>query len=168
MPRRVVIWLIPVLLTAHNAEEGVAFWSYLPRIPALLPAPFAALATRLPYAALGQALIVLTVLVFALAFAVDARADSRKLLWLLLAVEAAIGLNGIAHLLTAMFVFHGYAPGLVTALILNLPFAAYCFTRARRERWLSPAMLGATIPAAFVLHGPVLFAGLWLATVLTR
>jgi hypothetical protein len=161
--RRLVIWIIPALLTVHNAEEAIAFRSYLPRVPGLLPPSLAGLAARLTYAAMVQTLTVLSVLVFVLAFVVDARPGARKLFWLLLAVEAAVGLNGIAHLLSATVVFRGYAPGLVTALLLNVPFAAYCFRRAQREQWVSSTALWATIPAAFVLHGPVLFAGLWLA-----
>lgn len=168
MPRRTVIWLVPILLTVHNAEEAITFRSYLPQIPALLPAPFASLGGRLTYAALLQALVILSALVFVLAFAVHARPRSRNLLWLLLAVEAAIGLNGLAHMLSAALIFHGYVPGLVTALAVNVPFAVYCFTRSQRERWLSPIALRATVPAALVLHGPVLLAGLWLATILSR
>lgn len=159
---------MPILLTLHNVEEGIAFRSYLPKISALLPAPFDSFAARLPYATLVQTLAILSILVFALAFAVDIRPRSRNLLWLLLAVEAAIGLNGIAHMLSAAFMFNGYTPGLITALTLNVPFAVYCFIRSNRERWLSPIALRATLPAALVLHGPVLLGGLWLATTLSQ
>lgn len=168
MNRRAVVWLVPVLLTVHNAEEAIAFRSYLPTLPTLLPAPLASLAARLPYVALLEALIILSALVFVLAFAVDARPRSRSLFWLLMAVEAAIGLNALAHVLSAAFVFRGYGPGIVTALGLDLPFAVYCFIRAYHERWLSPVALCATVPAAFVLHGPVLLAGLWLAMIPSR
>ena len=113
-------------------------------------------------------LIVIATIPFALAFAVDVRPRSRWLLWLLMAVEATMGLNAVAHLFSAVFVFHGYGPGLVTALALNLPFAVYCFIRAQRERWLSPVALRATVPMAVVMHGPVLIAGLWAAATLSR
>ena len=164
MPRRLVVWLVPILLTVHNAEEAIAFRSYLPKVPALLPAPLSTLAARMPYNALLEALVVLSALVFVLAFAVDARPASRTLLWLLLSIEAAVGLNGIAHLLSAALVFRGYGPGLFTAVIVNVPFAVYCFIRSQRERWLTPVALWTTVPAAFVLHGPVLVTALWLAS----
>lgn len=166
--RRRVVWLIPILLTLHNAEEAVAFRRYAPNAQALLPAPFASLETRLSYAALVQALASLSVLAFLLALIVDARPRSRPLLWLLLALEAAVGLNVLAHLASAALLFHGYGPGLVTALSVNAPFAVYCFTRATRERWLGPTALRATVPMAVLLHGPVLLGGLWLATILGR
>ena len=167
MSRRAVVWLVPILLTLHNAEEAIAFRSYLPKTPALLPAPMAAIADRLSYSTMLQVLIILTVLAYVLALAVEVRPHSRHLLWLLLAFQAAMGLNGITHLLSATFLFHGYAPGLVTALTLNVPFAVYCYSRSQREQWLSPTALRATIPAAFVLHGPVLLASLWLVAILT-
>jgi hypothetical protein len=162
--RRAVVWLVPILLTVHNAEEAIAFRSYLPRLSAILPPPFAAMEARLPYSTLLGALVVLSALAFLLAFAVDARPASRTLLWFLLALEVTMGLNGIAHLVGAAFLLRGYAPGLVTGLMINVPFAAYCFTRARRERWLTPRALWTTVPAALVLHGPVLLGGLWLAS----
>ena len=168
MPRRAVIWLIPILLTLHNAEEAIAFKRYLPAAQARLPLPLASLEARLPYAALLPALATLSILAFLLALAVNLRPHSRQLLWLLLALEATMGLNVVAHLVSATFVFHGYAPGLVTALLVNAPFAAYCFWRAKREQWVSPTALRGTMPAAFVLHGPVLIAGLWIAAKLAR
>jgi hypothetical protein len=51
----------------------------------------------------------------------------------------------------------------VTAILVNAPFVMYCFRGAARERWVSSAALWATIPAAVILHGPVLVGALWLA-----
>ena len=157
-----------MLLTLHNAEEAIAFWRYLPRTKALLPPPFAALESNLSYAALVQALGILSVLAFALAIIANARPRSERLLWLMLALQAAIGLNVLAHLTSAAFVFRGYGPGLITAILVNAPFTAYCFLRAKREVWVSPKALRATAPVALILHGPVLLAGLWLAGILSR
>ncbi len=168
MPQRAVVWLIPILLTLHNAEEAIAFRRYLPMARALLPAPFASLDVHLSYAAMLQALATLSVLAFLLALAVSARPQSHRSLWLLLALEMAVAVNVVAHLVSAVFVFHGYAPGLATALLVNAPFAIYCFRRAEREQWVSTTALRATVPAALVLHGPVLLAGLWLAAILNR
>ena len=68
MSRRAVIWLIPVLLALHNAEEAVAFRNYLPRVKALLPSPFATLEAQLSYTALVQALAILSLLAVAFMF----------------------------------------------------------------------------------------------------
>ena len=163
MSRRTVVWLIPIFLTLHNAEEALAFQAYLPRMRTLLPEPLASLEASLSYSTIVGALTVLSAMAFLVTLAAAARPKSQGTLWALLVLEAAVGVNVIAHLLSAVIVFHGYGPGLATALMINAPFVIYCFRRARREQWLSPAALRATVPASLILHGPVLLGGLWVA-----
>lgn len=163
LSRRTAVWLIPVSLALHNAEEALTFRTALPRVRSGLPEPLAVLATRLTYSAVVQALVVLSVLAFVLAAVVVSYPRSRAALWLLLTLEVAIGINVIAHVASATLVFRGYGPGLATALLINGPFVLYCLRRAHRECWLSPMAMRATVPAAIVLHGPVLLGSLWLA-----
>jgi hypothetical protein len=163
LSRRTVVWLVPILLTLHNAEEALAFPAYMRRMRTLLPEPFASLEASLSYSTIIGALTVLSALAFLIALVAAARPKSQGTLWALLVLEAAVGVNVIVHLLSAVIVFHGYGPGLATALMINAPFAIYCFRRAKREQWLSPAALRATIPASLILHGPILLGGLWLA-----
>src|SRR5215208_5236775 len=65
--RRTVLWLIPVLLTVHNAEEAVAFARLRGHWPPFLPASLGPLETRLVLPVLLQALAILSVLAFSLA-----------------------------------------------------------------------------------------------------
>ena len=168
MSRQTIVWLIPILLTLHNAEEAIAFRSYMPRMEALLPEPFASVLTSLSYPTMLLALTGLSALAFIMAFGAAARPHSPRMLWALLALEAAVCVNALAHLLSAAALFHGYGPGLVTAAFINAPFGIYCFRQARREQWLSNTVLLATVPAAFILHGPILLAVLWLAGQVSR
>ena len=161
--RRAVAWLAIALFTLHNAEEALAFRTYLPRIGTLLPEPFAGVAATLSYPVMLVALVVISVLALLVALAAATWPQSPRALWALLTLEAVIALNVIAHVLSAALIFHGYGPGLATALLVNAPFAIYCFRRAQRERWVSTAALLATVPAALVLHGPILMGGLFLA-----
>jgi hypothetical protein len=164
LSRRAVVWLVPILFTLHNAEEALAFRAYMPRMRTLLVEPFASLEASLSYATMVGALVVVSALAFLIALCAAARPESHRALWALLVLEAAVGVNAIAHVFSAVVVFHGYGPGLATALTINAPFAIYCFRRARREQWLSPDALRATIPASLILHGPILLGGLWLAS----
>jgi hypothetical protein len=152
-----------VFFTLHNAEEALAFRMYLPRMGGFLPERFASVAATLSYPMMLVALATVSVLAFLVALAAATWPHSPLALWTLLTLEAVIALNVIAHVLTALLIFHGYGPGLVTALLINAPFAIYCFRRARRERWVSAAALGAVVPAALILHGPILLGGFWLA-----
>jgi len=165
LSRRRIVWLIPILLTLHNAEEAAAFRRYWTDLPVLLPTPIRELAVYVSYQEFLRALLILSLIVFLLALLVDRRPEWWLALWLLLATEAAIGLNAVVHVATAGFVFHGYSPGLVTAVALTGPFAVYCLFRARRDRWISQAAVWALLPAALFLHGPVLIAALWLSTI---
>jgi hypothetical protein len=161
--RRKIAWLALALVLLHNSEEALAFRDSLPRIPALLPEPLSRIAAALSYPTMLLALAVVSVVAAIVAVAVVLRPGSPRASWALLVLEAVMGMNAIAHLASAVFVFGGYAPGLVTAVLLNAPFAIWCFRRARRERWVGTTALMATVPVALVLHGPVLVAGLWLA-----
>jgi hypothetical protein len=134
-----------------------------PRLGILLPESIASVEARLSVPALVQALAILSLLGCLLAASVLLRPQWRGGWWLLLALESAMGINVIAHVVSALFIFRGYAPGLITALVLNAPFAVYCLSRARRERWVSERAWGATFVGGAVLHGPVLLGGLWIA-----
>jgi hypothetical protein len=158
-----VVALAPAFLTLHNAEEAVAFHRMWPRIGTLLPGPFASVEARLSVARMLQALAIVSLLGCLLAAGILVRPQWRRGWWLLLALESAMGINVVAHVASALLIFHGYGPGLVTALLLNAPFAAYCLARARREQWVSEHAWRATFVGGAVLHGPVLLGGLWLA-----
>ena len=109
------------------------------------------------------ALAILSVLAFALATIAALRPQMRAALWLLLALEAAIGINAVAHVASAIVIFHGYGPGLATAVLINVPFAIYVLDRARRDAWVGLRAWRLLPLGGLVLHGPVLLGALWLA-----
>ena len=158
MAPRQVLWLVPTLLAVHNAEEALFFPRYLPLVLARLPAGWQAVAAPLTTGQVWSALAVVTGVAFAVAWWADRRPDSRAALWLLLLIQSAVLLNAIWHAAIAVVLFGGYAPGLVTALLLNLPFSLYLLRRAVREQWLSRPARWALVPGAVLLHGPLLAA----------
>ncbi|MEP6686847.1 MAG: HXXEE domain-containing protein [Gemmatimonadales bacterium] len=161
-PRR-LLWLVPVLLAVHNAEEAIFFPRYIPFVLARLPAGWQALAAPLTTGQVWGALAVVTLAAFAVAGWAHRRPESRTACWLLLVIQSAVLVNVFWHVAVAVILFRGYAPGLVTALLLNLPFSAYLLQRAVTERWVGRPALWALAPGAVLLHGPLL-AGLVLAT----
>jgi hypothetical protein len=161
-PRR-VLWLVPILLAVHNAEEALFFPRYLPFVLARLPAGWQAVAAPLTTGQVWSALAVVTVTAFAVAGWAHLRPESQVARWLLLLIQAAVMVNACWHAAVAIVLFGGYAPGLVTALLLNLPFSLYLFRRVVAEGWVGRAALWALVPGALLLHGPLL-AVLMLAT----
>jgi hypothetical protein len=161
-----VVWAA-ILLTIHNAEEAAALCRIWPRI-AVLPEPFASVVARISVAGMVRAMAVIALLGWLLAAALFLRPQWRNGWWLLLALESAMAINAVTHVMSALFVFHRYGPGLVTALTLNAPFAVYCLARARRERWVGERAWRGALLGGVVLHGPVLLGGLWLVGTLRR
>jgi hypothetical protein len=146
-PRRIALLGVPLLLTLHNAEEALTISRTLPAVAARVPA----LAGALPTAAeMRVALVVATVvpwLVWLLGR--ESRVGMRLLLLLQCIVLVNVAWHGVAAI-----VLRGYAPGLATALALNLPFSTYLLRRALREGWVTRRGLSALLAAALLIHGP--------------
>lgn len=148
--RNSVLVLIAVTLAIHNAEEYIAFPLVLPtlgrQLSGWLPAP----ALQHSMANLHLALILATVLptVF-IVWAIFSR--RHRLLIAALLVEAVLLVNAFAHMLAAVL-RGGYVPGLVTAVLINLPFGLYVFRRAIRERWIRASVAWQLIGVAIALH----------------
>ncbi len=70
---------------------------------------------------------------------------------------AVIGLNALVHLALSV-VFGLYMPGLITAVFLVLPVSVAALARGWRERWVAPGAYWTILPAAILVHGPVLAA----------
>lgn len=158
MSGRRVLWLVPLLLALHNAEEAVFFPRYLPFVLSRLPPGWRAVAGPVTSGQVWLALAIVTAVALGLCAWSQWRPGSRTALWLLLLLQATVLLNVLWHVAAATVLFRGYAPGLVTALLLNLPFSLYLFRLAARERWLGRGALWAIAPAALVVHGPLLSA----------
>src|SRR5215203_5127783 len=123
-------------MALHNAEEALFFPRYLPLVLARLPDSWRALAGALTLGQVWTALVLVTLLPLAVAGWASMRPESRVPVWLLLLIQATLLLNVLWHTSAAVLVFDGYAPGLVTALLLNLPFSVYLLRRAAREEWV--------------------------------
>jgi hypothetical protein len=163
MSDRRVLWLVPLFLLLHNAEEALFFPRYLPFVLARLPATWRTVAGPVTSGQVWLALAIVTLVGLGLTVWAQRHPESRTALWLVLLLQTTVLLNVLWHAAAAVVLFRGYAPGLVTALVLNLPFSVYLIRHAVRERWVGRGPLLALAPAALLAHGPMLSA-LLLAT----
>lgn len=152
--RRYLLWLVPLLLTLHNLEEAVFMKGFLGRVRV----PF------LPPVSYGQFLLALGLVTLApYAFAASGPLERRSRAFLLvLATQMVVLVNVASHLAAAIWV-RGYAPGLATALLVNLPFSIFLFRRALRGAWVKPRDLAWLLVAALLVHGPGLIGLMVLA-----
>ena len=128
--------LLPVVIALHNAEEALTAPAYLPRvgeyvarIPALRDAGVEA--PSLPQ--LYTALVVVTIVpALMIGWATSGRESAAKR-GVVAVVAAALLWNVFLPHISAMVAFRGYAPGGLTALLVNLPFCVYFFRRSSRD-----------------------------------
>jgi hypothetical protein len=134
-----VIWLFPIATTLHNLEEALWLPAWSQHAGRLHPAVGAA--------EFRFAVTLLTLL----AWGLTAQAARRGGRWLdlLACYWLAMLINVVFPHLVASIASRGYAPGIVTALLLNLPVDGYLLRRALAERRVEPRRLLVTA-AAFV------------------
>lgn len=72
-------------------------------------------------------------------------------------LAALLGLNAVFHIAMSIDT-RIYVPGLFTAVLVSLPTAVALLVQARRQRWTPTPAFVAVVPAAVLVHGPVLDA----------
>jgi hypothetical protein len=152
---KTVLWGLPFVFLLHNIEEAIWMYGFLPVDPARLPLVLRPYAPNISYRSFLLVLAIVTALPFGVASAASLDRDRGWGTYVLLAFAAAFLLNVLSHVGSALL-FRGYTPGLVTALLLNLPVTVYTLHRAVRERWVRLRTLWSLPFVALILHGPVL------------
>ena len=148
-------WLFPVAVTLHNLEEAIWMPGWDLRHAAQIPVhPPGALEFR-------TALVLITVAAFVVTYLSIQR--GAQSVWAYLTFGSVVAMLAnvfVPHVPAAIF-FHGYVPGVVTAIIINLPLMAILAVRALRDGWVSgwrAVAFGIGVPVAF---GSVIVA--WVA-----
>lgn len=167
LSRSSVLWLVPVLLLVHNLEEVLFMQRILPLDPERIPSALRLLLPEVTYAQFLLVLLPVTVLPFLIAARGDLHRDRSAGIFLLLGFQAVVLLNVFSHIASALVV-GGYVAGLLTALLLNLPFSIYVFQKATAERWISRRALLSLPALALFVHGPVLIGLMALSGWLVR
>jgi hypothetical protein len=147
------IWSGPAIFLLHDVEEVLTIAPWLRAHRAELPA---ALQPLLGVTTGRFALAVLLLLAgFVAAAAHGARraGHGRRSVVFLLAAGALVG-NGLTHLAQAVF-FRAYTPGLVTALLLVLPYGYGLGARLEASGLASRRVWAGAVAAGAVLQAPL-------------
>jgi hypothetical protein len=167
MTRRALLWFIPLIITVHNLEELFTMPRALDEMAGKVPAWLARVIPIHPFPPTYQqyaiTILIVTVLPYLLALLGGAR-RARGLRTFLLAELLMVMLVNVLSHVVMMNVLNGYAPGLATALLVNLPFALYFFGSGLRQGWLKGSDLGAMALIALLLHTAGLFGILALVS----
>lgn len=137
LTKQKLIWLVPLLITVHNAEEAVLMPFVLAKRNAIIPQSSHGLLPVITYPQFLLAVFVMTALPYPIAY--YAQRDPQRCgtaMFLLLSVQFMMFLNVFAHLWMA-WLMAGYAHGVITAVTVMLPFSIFFFRRAVKENWAS-------------------------------
>jgi hypothetical protein len=149
LSRNTVLALIGATLVLHTTEEYLTFPAYLSspnRLLLLLPPPEFLLNPQSQRVALAMAAVLpLAVIAWAIL------RPHNALLVSVLFLECILLVNAGWHIFAAC-VRGGYAPGVITAIMINLPFGVYVLRRAVKEQWIPPRTVWQLIGIALVLH----------------
>lgn len=167
MDRRTTFVVAVGLFAAHNAEEALTVSRYLRLVAPLAPPPLDRLTSALTPAAVVTGTGLVTLIALGVAAWAVGRPRSPVACWVMLLLQSVVLLNAVPHVVAAIGV-RGYVPGLVTAVVVNVPFSWYVLSRAWRETWVGRRAFAALAPAACVVHGPLLALLLAGVTALTR
>ena len=155
MTFRKLQWLFPIAVTLHNSEEAIWMpgWN----------APLLADVVGHPpgVAEIRVALVVFTLAAFAVTYLSARRGPGTVWAYLTFGYIIAMLANVFVPHVPAAIISRGYAPGVVTAVLINLPVMSILAIRMVREGWVHgwkvaafgigvPLVLGGTIALFFL------------------
>jgi len=156
MPFSKLQWLFPIAVALHNGEEAI--W---------MPAWDAEHAARLPVHPGAEeiriALAVLTVAALAVTYLSVRKGPNSIWAYLTFGYIVTMLVNVFVPHVPVALVFHGYAPGVVTAVLVNLPLTSFLALKAVREGWVrgrKAAVFAVAVPVTLALMiGAFFFVG---------
>lgn len=125
-----LLWLVPIFLTIHNLEEAPFMENWSKRLPVKLPL---SVTTR----QFVIAVTFLTIAGFLLTYlGVEVLANQTGYL-IVLGIQIILFFNAFVPHIATTIRFRMYSPGVITAVLLMLPFSFYLFRRAFEENILT-------------------------------
>lgn len=146
LPFNRLLWLVPIFFALHNLEEAPFIESWSKRLPLKIH----------PTVTTRQFVIAVTILTaagFLLTFISLGYLQPQIGYLLVLEVQAILLFNAFIPHIGSTIRFRMYSPGVVTAIVLTIPFSFYLFRRAFAENILTTAQfwtLLAIAPIAMV------------------
>jgi hypothetical protein len=141
-----LLWLVPFILTIHNIEEAPFMEGWSKRLPLKI---HPTVSTR----QFVIAVIFLTLAGFLVTYlGVEYFADRTGYV-IVLGIQAILLFNVFVPHLATTIRFRMYSPGVITAILITLPFSYYLFQRALHEKiinWNQFWMLLGIAPFAMV------------------
>lgn len=148
-------WLLIPVVALHNVEEWLAVPHYGSIAPTLQS--YAGRAVTPPsFPVLEIAWVLVTLVPALIVVAAAAARRSRRWDWLVCGIAAIYLANAIVPHLLEFALSRTYAPGVLTAVFVNLPFALLLLSRAVTEGYVPRRHLLGIVTAGFLAQPVVL------------
>lgn len=125
-----LLWLVPIFFAIHNLEEAPFMESWSKRLPLKIH----------PFVTTRQFVIAVTVLTiagFLLTYIALGYLQPATGYLLVLEIQMILLFNAFIPHIGSTIRFRMYSPGLISAIIITIPFSFYLFRRAFAENILS-------------------------------
>ncbi|GCE45863.1 uncharacterized protein with HXXEE motif [Thermosporothrix hazakensis] len=129
---RVLVWAFPLVFFLHDFEEILTMERFVKRHEKRLPGPLSRIAmitTPQMIGAVALEFILITLAAYL--------ATSKRQSWGLFHGALALFFLHVFTHIAQVVAFRGYSPGVVTAILLVLPYSWYVSRRLRREGFMS-------------------------------
>jgi hypothetical protein len=140
IPYRALQWFVAAFALLHNLEEALTMPAFAPvlreRASGVAPPELQSVTEHLSwfYAALAIVTIIPLLVVIA-----AGHWRNRATSWAVVLVQSIFLVNVFVPHVPAAMILGGYAPGIVTAVAIQLPFSAYFLKRSVQAGVVSPA-----------------------------
>jgi hypothetical protein len=147
---RTLQWLVAGFALLHNLEEAVMMPAYAPLVRERFTgvAPQGLLAATAHLSWFYIALTVATLIPFFVVLISVTRRTSRAAAWAVVFVQSLFFVNVFLPHVPAALMLGGYAPGLVTAVAIQLPYSVFFLRRSVREGAVSRAGVALAVALA--------------------
>lgn len=153
------IWLAPVVFLLHDAEEVATVLPWLRANAARLPAIARPYVAQITTPAFAVAVGVLLAGVVLASWHGAQRVRRGMPPWPFLIVAGALAGNAVTHVGQAVY-FGGYTPGIVTAVVLVVPYAVGLARALRDAGMVTRRQLAVLLTFGVVIQTPIAIAGL--------
>lgn len=151
------MWLGPIFLTLHNLEEILGLRELTPTEQPVFALRLAQVPITVEQVAV--AMLLLTLLTFGFTYA-GAKSQKHQIgIYLFLFAQSVIFFNALRHSMIGLLSL-SYNPGMVTAILLNIPFSIVIYRRLLKEEYVRIENFFSTVLLALVLYS--LISGFFL------
>jgi hypothetical protein len=159
-----LMWILPLLAFLHNLEEVMTMGSFWRSNPWIQSLPFYTFmqSTDLQFLV---SVAILTLIVVLITYLASKNPSKGKSMNLFILVLLLILVNAIIHLIQAL-IFRSYVPGLITGLLLIVPYSLILFHRIFQEELISKIRFILMLFLGLILQIPIIITTLGIGKLL--